>query len=182
MNTTSIILLGMKHSGKSTLGLRLASDLNIGFVDLDTLIERAYRADLAISCREIYRRHGKQHFQQLETEAARSLARLLATSPHAAALGGGIADNQEALEALEGCGLACYLKDSEKRLFARIMQRGRPAFLSEHDPEGSFHSLFVSRTAVYESHADLIVEIDGLNQDQAYSHLLSRIMETLHAR
>ena len=45
-----IILLGLKHSGKSTLGKTMASKLGYEFVDTDALIEEA----AGISVREYW--------------------------------------------------------------------------------------------------------------------------------
>ena len=66
MKEKSIIFAGLKHSGKSTLAGMLAWKMKTRSLDLDTLIEGEYRSDGLVSCREIYKQHGKAFFQELE--------------------------------------------------------------------------------------------------------------------
>ena len=57
-----IFLIGLPGAGKTTMGLDLAVDLGIQFVDLDQDIEKA--AKLSVS--EIFEEQGEAHFRQLE--------------------------------------------------------------------------------------------------------------------
>lgn len=57
-----IFLIGLPGAGKTTMGLDLAVDLGIQFVDLDQDIEKA--AKLSVS--EIFEEKGEAHFRQLE--------------------------------------------------------------------------------------------------------------------
>jgi shikimate kinase len=173
----SIILTGLKHSGKSSLGLRLAEDLDIAFIDLDRVIETLYRADGSVGCREIYREHGKASFVDLEAQAAMQTAARLGAAPAVVALGGGTGENRKAMSRLAKAGVVVYLRDAERRLYERIMRGGRPAFLPAEAPEAAFHELFESRDALYREYAQVIVEIDRLDLDAAYSRLILRIEE-----
>jgi len=181
MSETSILLCGLKHSGKSTLSVRLAAELHLAHYDLDMIVESTYRADRLVSCRDIYERHGMEYFMELEAPAAKTLAEELRATQAVAALGGGTGENAAAMEELRGAGLLVYLRDTEERLYDRIMRRGRPAFLPESDPEEAFHRLFVRRDELYASAADMIIDIDGLDEDQSYSRLRTPIVEKFHA-
>ncbi|MEQ9468662.1 MAG: shikimate kinase [Ekhidna sp.] len=57
-----IFLIGLPGVGKTTMGLDLAVDLGLQFVDLDQDIEKA--AKLSVS--EIFEEYGEAHFRQLE--------------------------------------------------------------------------------------------------------------------
>ena len=181
MTDRSIVLMGLKHSGKSSFGRQLAGEFQRDFLDLDDIIETTYRSDRLVSCREIYLRHGKEYFMELEGEAAERLAARLDDRAIVAALGGGTGENERAMNAIVGHGVLVYINDTEDRLFERIMKRGRPAFLPEEDPERAFHELYQKRHLIYADFADAIAQIDGA-RDEAYARLLTTIWEYTDAR
>ena len=174
-DTDTILLLGMKHSGKSTLGKRLASYLGFEFVDLDELIEQIYDPSGGTTCREIFKAQGGEFFAGLEAQAARKLAELALVRSMVAALGGGTIENADAMNVLQDAGIRVYLKDSFDRLYERVMRNGLPAFLSSDNPRGDFLRLFERRTALYENQAEVIVDITGLGIEEAYTLLLDRL-------
>ncbi|MEQ8629078.1 shikimate kinase [Ekhidna sp.] len=57
-----IFLIGLPGAGKTTMGLDLAVDLGIQFVDLDQDIEKASKQTIS----EIFKEKGEGHFRQLE--------------------------------------------------------------------------------------------------------------------
>jgi len=67
----NIILIGFKHTGKSSIGYILSKNLGIDFIDLDEQIEKTYalQHDLTNStlhCREIMQKHGEHFFRIME--------------------------------------------------------------------------------------------------------------------
>jgi len=78
----SIILVGLMGAGKTCIGRRLASRLNLPFVDGDAEIEAAAGHPIE----EIFARHGEAAFRDGER---RVIARLLAQPPQVLAAGGG---------------------------------------------------------------------------------------------
>jgi shikimate kinase len=74
LGTRSIVLVGMMGAGKSSIGRRLASELNLPFVDADIEIETA----AGMSIPEIFEAHGEPYFRSGE---ARVIARLLENGP-----------------------------------------------------------------------------------------------------
>ena len=176
--SSSIILMGMKHSGKSTHGARLSRLLECDFADLDEIAERAYDPRRSKSCREIYAQHGKEFFTELETRAANELAERLLRARMVAALGGGTVENEAAMELLRGRGVMVYLADSEERLFARIMETGTPAFLPPDDPRGGFSRLFARRSEAYARYAEVVIDIVGKEVEEAFAGLLSGLAES----
>src|SRR5271170_7810223 len=98
----SIVLIGMMGVGKSSIGRRLASRLNIPFVDADTEIERAAGMSIA----DIFARHGEADFRSGE---ARVIARLLDGGPQVLATGGGAFMNPETRNAVRAKGISIWL-------------------------------------------------------------------------
>ncbi len=79
---------------------------------------------------------------------------------------------------LKSLGTIVYLQVDEAELLRRVMAGGVPAFLDgAADPEAAFLQLCHERQPVYESLADVTVNLNGLDPDQA----VQRVEETLAA-
>ena len=173
----SIILMGMKHSGKSSLSRRLAWLWKIRSVDLDELIEGIYRPDRAVSCREIYRQHGEEYFRGLEAQAAQKLANIASSEAVCASLGGGTIENQKAMVSLKGAGLLVYLKADADELFSRIIHGGIPSYLKSDNPSEEFLALYDKRTPLYEKASDMTISVNGMSLEDAFNTLTEKLKE-----
>src|ERR1700728_671151 len=116
LGARSIVLVGMMGAGKSSIGRRLASRLNIPFVDADTEIERA----AGMSVADIFARHGEADFRSGE---ARVIARLLEGGPQVLATGGGAFMNPNTRNAIRAKGVSIWLKAELEVVLARMRQR-----------------------------------------------------------
>ncbi|MFW5801291.1 MAG: shikimate kinase [Spirochaeta sp.] len=178
---TTIILLGMKHVGKTTLGQQFASRHQLSWIDMDEVIVDMARGSYHIearSARDVYLTQGKEGFQEIETAAAKYL-RVYCSRNQIIATGGGIADNPGAMLELTNTGIQIYLREHEDILFPRIMARGLPPFLDPKDPRASFAELYRSRDAVYRAAADICVELNGAGITEALSMLEESVRGTL---
>ncbi len=154
-----IILLGMKHTGKSTLGKLLAKKLLYPFYDTDAVILQLSGK----SPRELHEAGGAALLSQWETTSCRYLADLDNGDKSVIATGGGIADNAEALKICEGIGLCVYVDTPFDILFARITESANrdgsfPPFLRGADPRSQFLEIFERRSRVYAEHADVHIQ------------------------
>ena len=173
-----IVLLGIKHSGKSSLGRRLARALTRNFADTDEeILGRAAEKRLPVaggmpgvvtSVRELYRALGVDGFSALETEA---LGALLKQRGLVIASGGGLADNSDALKLLGDGVLSVFLDAPESLLYERVIKQGIPPFLDPTDPAGSFSILYSRRRAVYSGVADIHLELGDMDIDTAFRAL-----------
>jgi shikimate kinase len=177
-----ILIVGPKHSGKTTAGAFLAELLGAEFVDLDEVVER----QTGKSPRSLFK-EGPETFRRAE---ARALASLLpaaspsASSPGAAgpgrgggavrvvAAGGGLIDNAGALELLlrpefSGKDAAIvYLEVPADTAWERISGAARetgewPAFLNVENPRETNSALHERRGAAYREIASLTVNAEG---------------------
>ncbi len=63
--------MGIKHSGKISIGKVYAKKKNILCLDSDDTIEKKYFDEYGngLDCRQIYKKHGKTKFKKFETNA-----------------------------------------------------------------------------------------------------------------
>lgn len=177
MNGKSIVFIGMKHSGKSTLAGMLAWEIKTRNIDLDTLIEQEYRSDGLISCRDIYRQHGRDFFQDLECRAAFKLAQQMRESFLVASLGGGTVENECAWQALSGTATVVYIVVPIDVLYARIMKGGLPAFLSSEHPYEDFAELYSRRSSLMEKRSDISVHLGNTPIEESFKKVAGKLQE-----
>ena len=159
----NIILGGLKHCGKTSLGKILAADSGYRFFDLDDLVLEA-AGGLWDSVRELWEKMGGYEFRYMEAEAARNFVEwiipALGGSGSILSLGGGTVENSDALGWVKNLGLKVYLRADAELLYSRIMAHGRPPFLSEDDSHGGFMELYDKRHPLYTEFADIIHDVD----------------------
>lgn len=163
------VLLGLKHSGKSSVARSLAPFLAARSLDMDELIAREaigrwpdeFSRDLhyPLIVRQLYSSRGKDCFQELEAFVARELAGEATDHTRIVATGGGTIENAAAMAALQERGTCIFIQVPESVLFARIMRGGIPPFLDAADPAGSFHAVYERRSALMEHCADIRVSV-----------------------
>ena len=186
----SIILIGIKHSGKTSLGKQLAEHYGLPFVDIDFVIEKM----TGKPPRQLYAEEGAGVFMYAEENACRKAAELIADKNAVIATGGGICDNPPALTFLRPLGKFVYLCVEEKIAADRIMAKvkklssgvwqGLPAYIAARSPETEtecraiFHTYFIERTAIYAGIAERAVNL-GNNFSLNKGGNLSRIIDAL---
>lgn len=112
--TMSIVLIGYRGSGKTTLGRLLAGQLGIAFVDLDEIITQS----AGRSIKDIFATEGESGFRQRESQA---LLDALRRDRHVISLGGGAVLAEANRQAIQASGHAVvYLRASAEELHRRI--------------------------------------------------------------
>jgi shikimate kinase len=160
-----VILIGLRGSGKTTIGRLLARDLRTSFVDLD---DRTPAVLGAASVADAWAAHGEPAFRDAETTA---LATVLAEPPGVLALGGGTPTAPGAADLLRA---ACergatilYLRGTPAALAARLARSH-----NSHRPSLTGHAansieeitkVFDARDPLYRTLATDTLKIDGLN-------------------
>ena len=182
----NVVLIGMKHCGKSTVGVALAERWGCAFHDVDRMIEatHACAGEREQSVREMFREHGEDHFRQIEGQVVCDLYLNLNRPGNAGvvALGGRTATNRSVADLLGGIGLVVFLDPDPSELWARVERGGLPPFVEGEDPAAAFAALCAERRPQYERIADLVVKLDRLGVDEALEKLVRSIEEHADAR
>ncbi len=157
-----VVLIGLRGSGKTTLGRLLGERLCRAFVDLDERTTEVLRCE---SVREAFALHGEAVFRQAEISVLREV---LFEGVGVLSLGGGTAMHPGAQELLgrfgEGLWVG-YLRASPACLRARLASEGvgdRPSLTGRGVLE-EIEEIFRLRDATYRGLADEVIEVDGVS-------------------
>lgn len=151
----NLILIGMPGAGKSTIGVILAKTLGMDFLDSDLAICK----ETGTTLQHILDTKGQETFLEIEKQV------ILGLNPKktVVATGGSVPLKKEAMEHLKKTGRVIYLKvplaELEQRL-SNIKTRGI-AF----GPGETLETLYNHRIPIYESWADLTIEMDPTRND-----------------
>lgn len=180
MNTTSsnipgnlvdraIVLVGLMGAGKSSIGRRLATRLNMKFTDADSEIETAAGCSIA----DFFERHGEPAFREGER---RVIARLLDEGPRVLATGGGAFIDPDTRRLLAEKAVTVWLNAELNLLVKRCARRDTRPLLRAGDPREILASLMEERYPIY-SQADITVETD----DGPHGETVDKIVAALQA-
>jgi shikimate kinase len=154
----NIVLCGVKHCGKSSVGSAIASMWQIPLRDSDDEIVAADGGKRSV--REIYIQEGEEYFRKLEAE---TIARMAADPIHGViALGGGALSNPFlSAEVKKQLGFKVWLDVDDETAFERIKKNGLPEFLaSENDPFGKLVRINADRRKVFAGDCDVKIIAD----------------------
>ena len=153
-------LTGIKHSGKSNVGLSATIQMKVkNFVDVDNLIVNMLPYPY-LTIRSFYETEGKEAFIELEERALSNfLENIVDEQVYIIALGGGACDNALLVNLMKETGTIIYLSVKEATLFERIKQSGIPPFLDKNNMEESFHALYMKRDEQYRKISDFVVSL-----------------------
>jgi shikimate kinase len=186
-NSESIILMGIKHCGKSTQGKLLAQKLNYPFYDTDDIIFEQTNK----TAREIFNEGGQEAFMQAEENACTFI--LQKRLPAVISTGGGICVNQKALDVLKQLGQFIFLEAEESicanRIVNKITQKldgtfeNIPAYIAKKNPHSIsdiriiFHDFYVERTSLYKQIADISFSVQNISKEENSEHLFSLLKQ-----
>ncbi len=165
----TLVLVGLMGAGKSCIGRRLATRLELPFVDADREIEEA----AGCSIPEIFQRHGEQAFRDGER---RVILRLLEGTVCVLATGGGAFMDPRTRAAIGERGISIWLRADLDLLARRVSRRNDRPLLQVDDPRRKLEELMAVRHPVY-AEADIIVD----SQDGPPDATLERVLAGLSA-
>lgn len=166
----TVALVGMMGAGKTSIGRRLATRLNVDFKDADAEIEAA--AGCSIS--EIFARYGEPAFRDGERKV---IARLLTEAPHVLATGGGAFVDSTTREKMKQDAVTVWLRAPVDVLLARTQRRDTRPLLRDGDPRETLERLLEQRSPIY-AEADFTLD----SEDGPHIASVERIVGMLTER
>lgn len=170
----NILLIGLRCSGKTTVGRDVAARLGRVFVDLDDVTPEV----LGVSdVREAWDRFGEPAFRRAETVA---LARELSKQGRVVALGGGTPTAELAAELIEsersrGAVKVFYLRAAASVLQERLRaadRRNRPT-LTVGDPIAEVPRVLAARDPLYTRLADHVLDANDKSPGEIAEALMA---------
>lgn len=161
-----ITLIGLPSSGKSTLGVLLAKELGLSFIDSDLIIQEKENALLS----EVIKEKGRDGFVKIEEKVNLSL------SPKNAVIstGGSAVYSNSAMAHFKKLGVVVYLEISFDDLETRLGDYTHRGVLMKEGQ--TLHDLWQERVPLYEKWADITVKSDG-TLHESVKRLLEKFRE-----
>lgn len=159
---SSITLIGMPASGKSTVGSLLAKKLGKKFIDVDILIQEKYNMPL----KDIISKYGTERFNEIEEEVNATLeVEDAVISP-----GGSVVYGEKAMKHLKEISSIVYLELSYLALKSRLGDlKERGVVLKEGQ---DLKDLYNERIVLYKKYADITVNEMKKNINQVVAEIV----------
>jgi len=166
----NIVLIGFMGTGKSSIGVRLASKLNAEFIDMDREIETLN----GMSVSEIFRRYGERRFRSEETLMARKLS---AREGLIIATGGGAVLNPENIAIFRQNSIIILLEASAEDIWTRVnRKKGTRPLLKGASNVADIEKLLAVRAPYYDC-ADIRVNTSDKELEFIIREILQKIKE-----
>ena len=165
MKVKNVVLIGMPGAGKSTIGVVLAKNLGISFMDSDLVIQEQEGKKL----HELISEHGLEGFIEIEDRVNASLQPKKAVI----ATGGSVVYGKNAMEHLNEIGTVIYLKLSYESIEDRLgdlTERG--VVLRESQ---TLKDLYEERVPLYEKYANIVIDCDEKNIREIVTEIAKRL-------
>ncbi len=162
-----LVLVGFMGAGKTVIGKKISSILNIEFIDMDEVIEK--NEGMPIS--SIFQTYGEIYFRSLEKNLLKKLIRkeniIIST-------GGGVIEDKDNYELLKSNGEVIFLKASPETIMDHLknsMER-RPLLENSKDPADTIRKLLKNRHNKYIEVSDIIIDVNGKDIEEVVSDVL----------
>ena len=163
----NIVLIGMPGCGKSTVGVVLAKNLGMDFIDSDLLIQRG----MGMRLKEILEKHGDDGFREIENRVNSGIQ----AENSVIATGGSVVYGEEAMAHLKTLGTVVYLKLSYQQIEDRLGDLHARGVTIR--PGQTLRGLYDERCPLYERWADLVMPCDGLRLREVVLRLTGQLEE-----
>ena len=169
----SIVLIGYRGSGKTSIGRAVAQLLKWPFVDADEeIVKRAGK-----SIKDIFAQDGEASFRELETHVVKLL---MTKKSYVISLGGGAVVREENRKAIQAAkATVVYLRADAKTLYERIQAdtktaENRPALTAMKGLHEVEH-LLKTRTPGYLAVMTNVLDVNNLSIEKAAERIVKMI-------
>lgn len=168
----NIVLLGMRGSGKSTVGMLLAKQLQWNYVDTDRCIENDAHMPLA----EIIKQKGWDAFRDRESDTVAAVAH---SDQTVIATGGGVVLRRTNMDNLQRNGFLIFLSAPVETLVQRIGEdQTRPLITAAKTMKNDLQETLAFRAVLYQRYANVTITTTTHTPE----HTTAAIIETLQEK
>ena len=167
------VLIGMRGSGKSTVGKILAKALKCTFWETDKEIEDR----LTMTVKDIIKKKGLHFFRDAESRVVMNLAK---KDKCVIATGGGVIENENNMVLLKKQGFIIYLKTMPETAAARLIEdTNRPILTEASSMLEDLENLYLKRKEVYEKWSDMTVPTDNKSFGEVAKAVIRKLPKNL---
>lgn len=161
----NVVLIGMPAAGKSTVGVLVAKNAGLTFIDTDLLIQsadgRSLRCIIEDEGRDVFRRLEEQQILELDVRGA-----LIST-------GGSVVYSDVAVEHLRRLGVVVFLDASLEEIRSRIGELDARGLV--RGSSQTLDDLYAERRPLYLRACDVVVDCRGRTQSQVAEAVLEAV-------
>ena len=152
---TNIILIGMPGAGKSTVGVLLAKDLGMNYIDADLVIQSRTGKRL----KKLIQEHGLNGFICLENQINQEIQ-----AEHTViATGGSAVFGEAAMKHFQSNGIIVYLEASFEDLKTRLGSLAERGVIAKEGQ--TLKDIYEERTPLYEKYADIVIRENSVERE-----------------
>ena len=161
----NIILIGMPGAGKSTIGILLAKQLGMDFVDTDIMIQVAHGKTLQQIINESDYLRLRQYEEQILVD--------LDVTGKVIATGGSAVYSQLGMQHLQTNSVIVFLDVTFERTMLRITNVDERGIARRSDQ--SLKDLYAERRPLYQQYADITLDCNLLDVEQTLQALIKKL-------
>ena len=160
----NIVLTGFMGTGKSKIGKRLATELRMGYLDTDELIEKREKDSISA----IFKKKGEEYFRHLETKVVKEVALF---DNFVISTGGGVVLRDENIRVLKKNALIVCLFASPEVILKRTKGDDNRPLLGVNNQKKRIEELLAFRKPYYEK-ADFSVDTSVLANEEVVEEII----------
>lgn len=167
----NIVLIGMRGSGKTTVGKLLAQHLKKDFIAVDELV--AKKAGMTIA--QIVEEYGWEYFRDLESKVTKEISQ---KDNVIIAAGGGVVVRPKNVKALKEHGKLFWLTVNIDTLLKRIGNDANRPSLTGKSPKEDMEEIQKQRQKLYEQAADVIIDTENVTPREVMEEIITNLEDT----
>jgi XRE family transcriptional regulator, aerobic/anaerobic benzoate catabolism transcriptional regulator len=168
-----VALIGLRGAGKSTLGSKLALEMQVPFIELDGEIKK----DTGMPLGEIFSLYGQSGYRAIER---RTLTRVLTEQESAVlSVGGGVVSEKETFDYLLSHCYTIWVKARPEEHMSRVLAQGDFRAMAGNDQAmEDLRRILEAREPLYRQ-ADMEIDTSGITADESFLKLKTTLQANL---
>ncbi|MCK9267647.1 MAG: chorismate mutase [Alkaliphilus sp.] len=166
----NIVLVGFMGSGKTSVGIKLSTLLEMNYIGTDDIIVK----NSGISINEIFNAYGEAKFRKLERKAIESLKD---TRNTIISCGGGVVLDSTNIELLRDNGKIVWLKVSPEEVLDRLSNDNSRPLLKDSFTLKGLSEILKNRLPLYENAGDIIIDTDKKDVQKIAREIIEKLLE-----